>query len=904
MDNFSFISNAHPGYIESLYNDYLKDNNSVDPEFKEFFQGFEFALANFDGSGKSVSTDEFKVLNLIHAYRNRGHLIAKTNPLKERKDRHANLSLEYFGLSDKDLPRVFNVGEELGLGPLSLEKIIEHLQDCYCKTLGFEYNYIREKEELAWFRSKIENNPHLVDYSIDKKEKILRSLNKAVVFEQFLGRKFIGEKRFSLEGGETAIPALEEILNVSADNGAEEVVIGMAHRGRLNVLANLLGKTYEEIFSEFEGNEPTETMGDGDVKYHLGFHSLYKTDSNKEVYLKLSPNPSHLEAVDSVVLGYCRSQADAIFDSDFNKILPIIIHGDAAIAGQGVVYEVLQMCKLKGYYTGGTIHFVINNQIGFTTDFDDARSSDYCTSIAATTQAPVIHVNGDEIESVIYAAQVAAEYRQKFNKDIFVDMVCYRRHGHNESDDPKYTQPSLYNLIAKHENPRDIYSQRLAESGKIGMEVSKRLDKEFWDDLQKRLDAVKEKPIIFKPQELSLVWQKFKKAELEDFFNPPKTAISKATAKKIVDALCYKPEGFHPLKKVEKYLQDRRQMMAENRSVDWAAAELMAYGALLVEGNDVRMSGQDVKRGTFSHRHAVIFDENTNQPYNRLSEITKEQGRFMIYNSHLSEYAVLGFEYGYSLSNPNALVLWEAQFGDFANNCQVIIDQFIASAETKWFRNSGLVMLLPHGYEGQGPEHSSARLERYLQLCAELNMVVVNITSPANFFHAIRRQVKWNFRKPLVVMSPKSLLRHPLCQDPIEKILDGQFQNIIDDETVKTASSIKKVVVCSGRLYYSLLEYKNENNIKNVALVRLEQLYPLDKPALHKLTEKYKSAKFAWVQEEPANMGALTYLISMLGNEFNWEFVSRKSSASPATGFKKQHQKELDEIIDKAFKIA
>ncbi|MEI6312926.1 MAG: 2-oxoglutarate dehydrogenase E1 component [Bacteroidota bacterium] len=902
MDKFSYISNAHPDYIENLYKDYQIDPKNVDEEFKKFFEGFEFASTNFNGKAGSdkASLDELKVLQLIYAYRNRGHLIANTNPLKPRKDRHANLDLSYFGLTEKDLDRKFHAGEEVGAGVSTLRDIIDTLQKRYCKTMGFEFNYVRDIEEWKWLRSKIEINPNVVQFSIEKKTQILKKLNQAVLFEQFLGKKYIGEKRFSLEGGEATIPAIHYILNAAAENKAEEVVIGMAHRGRLNVLANILGKTYEQIFSEFEGNEPKDkmTMGDGDVKYHLGYSSNYVTDSGKKVYVNLTPNPSHLEAVDPIMLGYTRAQADSIYESNFDKIIPLMIHGDAAVAGQGIVYEVLQMAKLKGYSTGGTIHFVINNQIGFTTDFDDARSSDYCTSIAATIHAPVIHVNGDDIEAVVFAAEMAAEYRQKFNKDIFVDLVCYRKHGHNESDDPKFTQPSLYKLISEHENPRNLYSAQLAATGEVGADIAKKLDEEFWNELQKRLDMVKEKPLPYVPQPLKLEWQKLKTATQEDFEISPPTAIDKKMAKTIIEGLCKVPDGFTPLKKVDSYLKERRVLMQENKSVDWAAAELMGYSSLLMDGILLRLSGEDVKRGTFSHRHACIFDENTNEEYNRLSKLSDKQAPFYIYNSHLSEYGVLGFDYGYSLSNPNSQVIWEGQFGDFANTCQVIIDQFIASAESKWNRMSGLMMLLPHGYEGQGPEHSSARLERYLQLCAELNMVVVNITSPANFFHAIRRQHAWNFRKPLIVMSPKSLLRG--VQDPIEKLFEGGFKEIIDDENV-VAKKVRKVILCSGRLYVDLAKKQKDENISDVAIVRLEQLYPLAYGQIDAIMKKYKGAAFVWVQEEPANMGAQTHIMCSLGTKYPLTYVSRKASASPATGFKKQHKDELYDILKRAF---
>lgn len=907
MSKFSYLSNAHPEYIENLYKDFQKDENAVDPELQKFFEGFDFANQHFPQNGAEASTgislDEFKVFQLIEAYRNNGHLLADTNPIRKRKDRNPRLDLADFGLSDKDLKTEFHVGTMIGLGKSSLEKIVEHLKQGYCGTIGIQYTYVRDPEELTWLRKKIENNPSFKKFDLAKKEAIFRKLNKAVVFEQFLGKKYIGEKRFSLEGGETTIPALSAIIDTAAasETPVNEVVIGMAHRGRLNVLTNIMGKTYEEIFSEFEGNEPAKTMGDGDVKYHLGFRSTHVAPNGKEVHLELMPNPSHLEAVNPVLEGFTRAKADVIYNSDYDRILPIVIHGDAAVAGQGVVYETLQMSKLKGYYTGGTIHFVINNQIGFTTDFDDARSSDYCDSIAKTVDAPIIQVNGDDVEAVIFVAEMAAEYRQKFNKDIFIDMVCYRKHGHNESDDPKYTQPRLYAAINKHQDVRELYSAKLAAQDELGKELADKLDQEFWDELQDRLDMVKEKAVEYKPQPPELAWAKLRSSTHADFQISPKTAITKAKATKIIKALVSAPEGFTPLRKVAKYLENRREIMQEEKTVDWAAAELMAYGSILLDGRDVRMSGQDVKRGTFSHRHAVISDEKTGAEYNRLSEIDAKQGVFRIYNSHLSEYAVLGFEYGYSLASPDSLVIWEAQFGDFSNTAQCIIDQFIVSGESKWNRCSGLIMLLPHGFEGQGPEHSSARLERFLAQAAEHNIVVTNITDSANLFHAIRRQVQWDFRKPLINMSPKSLLRHPRTSSPIEQIFKGTFKEILDDESVKDPSKVKRLLLCSGKVSFDLFEKKENENRDDVAIVRLEQLYPLNETYLQRIFEKYENAKIVWVQEEPENMGPWTYILANFYKTKTIECVARKNSASPATGYKKQHIKEQEEILNRAF---
>ena len=904
MDKYSYLTNATPEYLENLYKDFKNNPDSVEADFKKFFEGFDFATLNYNGKAQTFSSDEFKVYNLIEAYRRRGHLIANTNPLKPRKDRQANLALSDFGLTDKDLDKKFAIGSEIGLANASLNDILAKLKRIYAQSLGFEYGYVRQNEEVAFFRSKIEKTDKIINYEIKKKEHILRKLNKAVIFEKFLGTKYIGEKRFSLEGGETTIPALDAIIQTAASLNVKEVVFGMAHRGRLNVLANIMEKPYDEIFNEFEGNSQFDlTMGDGDVKYHLGYSHQYKTTSGQSLYLKLLPNPSHLEAVNPVVAGFTRAKADVIYDSNYNQILPILIHGDAAVAGQGIVYEVLQMAKLKGYYTGGTIHFVINNQIGFTTNFDDARSSDYSTSIAATIEAPVIHVNGDDIEAVIFASEIATEYRQKFNKDIFIDMVCYRKWGHNESDDPKFTQPGMYklidNVLKSKGNARDIYSNLLQAEGSITTEIAKRLEKEFWDDLQARLDSVKQQPLPYKKQPNELAWEKMKRATGEDFLKSPDTSITKTMAKQIINAITTYPEGFVPIKKVQKYLEERRKVMNENKSVDWAAAELMAYASILMDGKNVRLSGEDVKRGTFTHRHAVITDENTDAEFNRLSKLSDNQGKCFIYNSHLSEYGVLGFEYGYSLPSPDHLVIWEAQFGDFNNGAQIIIDQFIAAAESKWQRSTGLVMLLPHGYEGQGPEHSSARMERFLQMCAELNMVVVNISDPANFFHAIRRQMTWDFRKPLIVMSPKSLLRHPRCQSSIDDLFKGSFQELlVNDEGVKKA---RKILFCSGKIYYDLLEKKEADKTNDIIIVRAEQLYPMPEKAMLELVKKHKGAEVVWVQEEPQNMGAWSFLLGRLYDKLPMQVVARKNSASPATGYKKQHIKEQNDILKRAF---
>jgi 2-oxoglutarate dehydrogenase E1 component len=901
MDNYSFLSNATPEYLENLYHDFKNDPGSVDIEFKKFFEGFDFATINYNGKSAGISATEFKVYAMINAFRQRGHLKARTNPIRPRKNRGANLLLADFGLTEKDSETRFSIGAEIGLPNGTLHEIWDKLHKVYCGSIGFEYGYVRVKEEIEFLREKIEKNNTLFKYGIEKKERILRKLNQAVVFEKFLGTKYIGQKRFSLEGGESAIPGFDAIVQAGAALGLEEVVIGMAHRGRLNILANIMGKTYEDIFSEFQGTMLYDlSLGDGDVKYHLGYSHQYPTESGKSVYLKLVPNPSHLEAVNPVVEGFVRAKSDAIYNSDYDKIMPILVHGDAAVAGQGIIYEVLQMAKLNGYYTGGTLHFVINNQIGFTTDFEDGRSSDYCTSIAATIEAPAIHVNGDDVEAVVYACEIATEYRQKFNKDIFVDMLCYRKWGHNESDEPKFTQPLMYKLIDAHPNTRDIYIKKLEAEASITDELAKRLEKEFWADLQAKLDAVKENPPPYELQPTEVAWQRLRSAQPADFLKSPDTAISGENLQKLVDALCTIPADFTVLRQVQKHIDDRKEKLVVNKLVDWAAAELMAYGSILLDGKNVRLSGEDVKRGTFSHRHAIITDVNTEKEYNRLSPV-ENNSHFFIYNSNLSEYGVLGFEYGYSITQPDALVLWEAQYGDFSNGAQIITDQFIASGETKWQRKSGVVMLLPHGYEGEGPEHSSARLERYLLLCAELNIVVVNVSDPANYFHALRRQLAWEFRKPLIVMSPKSLLRLPRCISPIGNLTKGGFREVIDDAAIKDATKVRRVVLCTGKIYYELLDRQEKGNVQDIAIVRLEQLYPLPEAQLRELTKKYAKAEIVWVQEEPKNNGAWSFLLSRLYEKIPMRVISRKNSSSPATGFKKQHLKEQEDIINKAF---
>lgn len=918
MKDFSYITNSHPAFIEETYKAFVQDPSSVDPDLKKFFEGFDFAVSNgHAGTGAATSAaaasttsssgidwqKEINVYRLILGYRNRGHLLSTTNPIRPRKDRQANLDLSYFSLSDADLSQTFQAGKFVGLGATSLKNILTHLQTCYTSSVGAEFKYISSKEKVSFLIAEMETN-FKAPIHLNKKKHILEKLNQGVIFEKFLHTKYIGQKRFSLEGGESTIAALDAIINTAASYDVQEVVIGMAHRGRLNVLANIMGKTYEQIFSEFEGTAIIDqTMGSGDVKYHMGYGSEITTPDQKKIHLKLVPNPSHLEAVDPVVLGFARAKADVLDQSAFDRYLPILIHGDASVAGQGIVYEVLQMSNLRGYHTGGTIHFVINNQIGFTTDFDDARSADYCTSVAAMVQAPVLHVNGDDAEAVVKCAEIATRYRQKFNSDIFIDMVCYRKHGHNEGDDPKYTQPQLYSLIDKHQNPRETYTQFLIQNGEPeAQSLAKDMEKKFWADLQERLDEVKQHPLPYKYQAPELAWQNMGKATDADFQSSPVTAVTQERFNLMFERLMQFPQDFKPLKKVEKLLQEKIKLMEAEQKVDWATAELMAYGSLLIDGNIVRMSGQDVQRGTFSHRHAVIRDEQTNKGHNRLNHFTEGQEKFRIYNSLLSEYGVLGFEYGYAMANPNALVIWEAQFGDFCNGAQTMIDQFIVAGEQKWQRQNGLVMLLPHGYEGQGPEHSSARLERFLQMAAELNIVVTNITSAANLFHALRRQLTWNFRKPMINFSPKANLRNPGTYSKVEAFLEGGFKEVLDDEFVQDAAAVKKVLFCSGKIYFELAEKQAKENRQDIAIVRLEQIYPLAQDQLSALHKKYSKATWFWVQEEPQNMGAASFLKMNL-HSINFGVISRSASASTATGYAKVHAAEQLEVIETAFNI-
>lgn len=901
MDKYSFLGAVHSNMIEMMYDQYIQNPNSVDEGWRSFFQGFDFAKEVYSEEDEVPETfkKEFRVINLIDAYRKRGHLFTKTNPVRERRKYAPTLEIKHFDLEEADLDTIFQAGSQVGIGPATLREIRAHLEQVYCQSIGVEYMYIRQPEEVEWIKNRLHQNSNTPKCSPTQKKQILRKLNQAVAFENFLHTKFVGQKRFSLEGAESLIPALDALIEKGADLGVEEYVMGMAHRGRLNVLANIFNKTYKDIFSEFEGKEYEDTLFDGDVKYHLGFTSEQACDNGKKVKLSLSPNPSHLEAVDPVVEGISRAKIDEKYAGDNKKLVPILLHGDAALAGQGVVYEVIQMAQLDGYKTGGTIHIAVNNQIGFTTNYHDARSSTYCTDIAKVTLSPVFHVNGDDAEAVVHVMQIAAEYRQKFGKDVFIDLLCYRKYGHNEGDEPRFTQPLLYKAISKHKNPREIYNQKLMSEGVVGANIAKEMEVEFKQLLQDRFDESKEVEKAFITPFMAQEWEGFVKATVADFENSPDTGVDKDVLLSVAKKLYTIPEEKQLLKKTQRLLGDRKKMVEETDKLDWAMAELLAYGTLLHEGHPIRLSGQDVQRGTFSHRHTILKLEESEEKICPLNNINS-QAQFEAYNSLLSEYGVLGFDYGYSMTTPNTLTIWEAQFGDFSNGAQIMLDQFISAAEDKWKMMNGIVMLLPHGYEGQGAEHSSARMERYLQMCAQRNMQMVNCTTPANFFHVMRRQLKRNFRKPLVVFTPKSLLRHPLCVSSVQDLGKGNFQEVIDDVSADV-KSVKKVVFCTGKLYYELLKAQEEKGVNDTAIVRLEQLYPLPTNKIEAIIEKYQPKQLIWAQEEPENMGAWTHILRKL-RHLPFEVVARSASAATASGSSKRSAKRQNAIIEQVFK--
>lgn len=908
MDVLSFLQSIDAKQLEELYRQYQNNSQSVPTDWQLFFKGFDLATNQYpvlpikqEGLKKNDVNigKEFNVLELIAAYRQRGHFFTKTNPVRKRRIYKPDLSLSNFGLSEDDLQTVFSASYEVGLNDATLSQILNLLEQTYCNTIGVEYMYIRLPDIVEWLQTKMEKVRNTLILSDIKKKKVLHKLSLAVHFEQFAHRRFPGQKRFSLEGAESVIPALHTMIEYSSVNDVESVVIGMSHRGRLNVLANIFNKPLQDIFSEFAGKEYDDYTLLGDVKYHLGYQTKISFEQDKEIELILSVNPSHLETVGPVILGLSRAKIDKEYEGNVNKILPIIIHGDASIAGQGVVYEEVQMSELNGYKTGGSVHIIINNQIGFTTNYLDARSSIYCTDVAKVVQSPIFHVNGDDIEAMVYVFQLAVDYRLKFNKDVFIDVLCYRKHGHNEGDEPRFTQPELYKIIEKHPNTLHIYSQKLISENTLTSEEIKQDEEQILQCFDNCYNESLKKERVSIKHFLYSNWEGIAKATNEDYLKEYETAVDIDVLLEIGRKVNTIPYTYQVYSKISKLLQSRRTMLDEDK-IDWALAEQLAYGTLLNEGVNIRISGQDVERGTFSHRHSVLLLEDTLEKYVPLNHIRKGQAKFEIYNSLLSEYAVLGFEYGYALNYPNNLVIWEAQFGDFMNGAQIIIDQYISSAEEKWNVFNNLVMLLPHGYEGQGPEHSSARIERFLSLSANLNIDILMCSTPANFFHALRRHLKRPFRKPLVVFTPKSLLRHSACISKLEDFSEKNFQEIIDDK-IGNKENITKLLLCSGKIYYDLIEERERLGKQDTAIVRLEQLYPFPKSILNIILENYPSvSEYSWVQEEPVNMGAWNYVSQWL-KVIGFMVVARPISSSPATGSYEMHKLRHRKLLDKAF---
>jgi len=910
MDKYSFLNAAHTAYFAELYEQYLQNPDAIEPSWRAFFQGYDFGSENYGLDGEIVEgvsaqipeyvQKEFQVLRLIDGYRTRGHLFTSTNPVRTRRTYRPTLEIENFGLSENDLDTVFNAGDVLGIGAQSLRNILFHLNKMYCSSIGVEYMYIRNPEVIDWFQNKLNVNDNHPDYSVESKKYILSKLNQAVTFENFLQTKYVGQKRFSLEGGESLIPAISVALFNATDlYDVKECVLGMAHRGRLNTLVNIFRKPIKELFSEFDGKDFEDEDIDGDVKYHLGL-TLEKTYQNgKTIRMNLVPNPSHLETVASVAEGITRAKIDNDYEGDDSKILPIVVHGDAAIAGQGIAYEVAQMSQLRGYKTGGTIHIVVNNQIGFTTNYLDARSSTYCTDVAKVTLSPVLHVNADDAEAVVHAVELALDYRMRFKRDVYIDLLGYRKYGHNEGDEPRFTQPKLYKEIAKHPNPFKIYSDKLIAEKSIDKAYLKSVVDEFKNMLETQYAKSKEEQNSKVREFMEERWQGFQRKGYVEMLEKVDTSYPKEKLENIAKIVSSVPKDVKFLRKAEKILHGRAAMIFDNDSLDWGMAETLAYGSLLEEGYNVRMSGQDVERGTFSHRHAILRDEISEERINLLNINQANKGEMFIYNSLLSEYAVLGFDYGYAMANPNTLTLWEAQFGDFSNGAQIIFDQYLSAAEDKWKSQNGIVVLLPHGYEGQGSEHSSARMERYLQLCGIDNMTVADCTTPANFFHLLRRQMKRDFRKPLIVFTPKSLLRHPKAISSLNEFVSGEFNEVIDD-TIKP-EKVKKLVLCTGKFYYDLLAERENLNNTEVALVRVEQLFPLHLEKIQEVINKYPNVKeYIWAQEEPRNMGAASYMMERM-DLVTLNIISRPYNSVPAPGSGTRDRRRQQRVIDAVF---
>ena len=905
MDPYSFLNTAHTAYFTDLYDQYLINPESVEPSWRAFFQGFEFGIDKVNNGEFNIPENilkEFKVVKLINGYRTRGHLFTRTNPVRDRRTYRPTLKLDNFELTTDDLKKIFDAGEILGLGPTSLEDILIHLERIYCDSVGIEYMYIRTPERIKWIQSKLNLNDNHPNFSNLQKKHILKKLVEATNFETFLHKKYVGQKRFSLQGGECLIPALDSIFENAATMGVKEFVVGMTHRGRLNTLSNIFGKPAKEIFSEFDGKDYKEQIFDGDVKYHLGWTSNIKSDKGFNIFMNLAPNPSHLESVGPVVQGIARAKQDKYFKGEEENVLPVIIHGDAALAAQGVVYEVVQMERLKGYKTNGTIHIVVNNQIGFTTNYTDGRSSTYCSDIGKVNLCPILHVNADDVEAVVHASNFALEYRMKFKRDVFIDLLGYRKYGHNEGDEPRFTQPKLYKAISNHLDVKTIYANKLISEKVISNDDLEKIELDYKKSLDQDLEkSKKNKNVIITPF-MQHEWVGMKRVKKDSMLMSFNTSVAKKSLDKIAKSIFSLKDQDKFLKKVSKLMKDRHKMYFNDDKIDWAIGEMLAYGSILNESYNIRISGQDVERGTFSHRHAILKHEESEENFIPLNHVNKFQGNFEIYNSPLSEYGVMGFEYGYALSNPNTLTIWEAQFGDFSNGAQIMIDQYLSAAEDKWKLQNGLVLMLPHGYEGQGAEHSSARMERFLQLCAKNNLYVANCTTPSNLFHILRRQIITNFRKPLVLFTPKSLLRHPKVISTKKDLISGTFLTLIDDNII--IKKVKSLVFCSGKFYYDLLDYREKHNINNVALVRIEQLFPLPTDEILSVVNKYETEDIVWAQEEPRNMGAWSHLLVHLDIAKSFRVASRRFYGSPASGslsrFTKRHDQVIQYVFDKS----
>ena len=934
MDKYSFLNAANTQFFADLYDQYLENPDSVEASWRAFFQGFDFARESYgddffqESVPQEVSTvtapvassvastpqaapvpvsgkveKELQVLNLIKAYQRQGHLLAQIDPLKERKAPQVSLSLEKFGLSQADLSTVFDAAKEIHLAPSPLSVILKKLEDTFTKSIAIEFEHLDNEEEKKWFQEKIYSGDYTTEFSKEQKKRILEKLAESTTLENFFHNKYVGQKRFSLEGNEAVIPALDALIEAAADQrGVKEVVIGMAHRGRLNVLINILGKNLQDVFSEFDGKDYLDPEFDGDVKYHLGLTTHRTTAKGNEVLLNLAPNPSHLETVSAVLQGITRAKQDLHYADNPSQVLPIVMHGDAAVSGQGIVYEVMQMERLRGYTTSGTVHIVINNQIGFTTNPSDSRSTTYCTDVAKGFQAPVLHVNSDDTEAVVRAMLLAMEYRMAFGHDVFIDVIGYRKYGHNEGDEPRFTQPALYKIIGGHNNPTVIYTESLVRQGVITPQEIEAYQETFRNHLDTELEASRLKEFTIITPIMQNEWKGLEHiASQQDMLLKISTAYEREKLDALAQLITTLPEDKKFINKITKIIKERHNLYFEQNKVDWGMAEHLAFATLLSEGHDVRLSGEDVGRGTFSHRHAVVKEEESEESIIPLSRIKEQDGgTFHVYNSLLSEYGVLGFEYGYALTAPQTLTIWEAQFGDFANGAQIMIDQYICCGEDKWKNQSGLVMLLPHGYEGQGAEHSSARLERYLQLCATQNMYVTNCTTPANLFHLLRRQLKAPFRKPLVAMSPKSLLRHPLVISSVEELTQGYFQEVLDDSQVNP-EEVRTLTFCSGRFYYDLLAEREKLGRKDVALVRIEQLFPLPIEELKLIIARYPNVTdYVWAQEEPKNMGAYGYML-MNFDIVKWRLAAANAYSAPAPGSPMRHKARHQEAIDKVF---